>query len=239
MYVYIDDSGNIDSATGSLYVWAGFSIHKGQTALKSNLEKVIQNFTYDTKIGELKGKDASFEQKQRLFETLVDWHELRICYLVADKKIVTEAQSKFITGASSRSKEQSENYFLSKVVTRLSEPFPEQDKNRIILNIDGEPIRKHESHIRLHEYLSLRVNYPKWKKDTYVNHLVINYNSELNNSLIQTADFLANFFLEYYKYLYYQPKKSPTASAKYTEIYNILLPKIHHRIVGLPNFSLL
>ncbi|MBX9968906.1 DUF3800 domain-containing protein [Priestia aryabhattai] len=239
MYIYLDDSGNIDNEKGNLYVWAGFSIPAGYLKLKAELDAIFQNYTYSEKDGELKGKNADPEQKKRVFECLTSWEDLRISYLVTDKSVVTPTQSKFVTGALSRSKEQSENYFLSKVITRLSEPYPGRDDKRVVINIDGKPARNDESKIRLHEYLSLRVNYPKWNRDYAWNNFVINYSDEKNHGLYQAADFLANFFLEYYKYVYYRKTKNRIQSAINLELYNMLLPKVSHRIYGLPNTSLL
>lgn len=239
MHIYLDDSGNIDSNNGNLYVWAGFSIKGAPNHLKDRLDNIMKSFGDNSKEGELKGKNATFEQKSKVFQCLADWDDLRICYLVVDKTMATKAHSEFVKESPSRKKEQSENYFLSKIISRIAEPYTEQKRKTVVVNIDGDPARPHESELRLHEYLTLRYNFPKWNNDFYWHNFVVNYNSEKKHGLMQAADFLANFFLEYYKYMYYQKSTNKGASIAYVELYNILRPKIHHRIYGLPNLSIL
>lgn len=238
MYIYLDDSGNIDGEKGNLYLWLGFSIKSGSTRLEEKLNEVFSDFTYDEKDGELKGSKATFEQKKEVFERLASWDDLRISYLVVDKSIVTEAQSKFVKDTYSRTKEQSENYFLSKVVSRLAIPYEDSSDKRVVLYIDGKPGRGKESEIRLHEYLTLRINFPKWNKEFAWNNFKVNYVQEKNNRLIQTADFLANFVLEHYKLMYYKKNKNNRELSKSLELYSIIEDNIYHKIYGFPNISL-
>lgn len=238
MYIYLDDSGNIDGAGGPLYVWGGFSIAKGNKLLQRELNGILKEFPYEQKDGELKGKAATHLQKKAVFEKLLEWESLRICYVVVDKKLVTENQRSF-TEATARKKEQSENYFLSKVINRIvEEPYPEGE-NRAIIAIDGSPARGEESKTRLHEYLSLRVNFPKWNNRFNWNHFQVNYNNQKNDGLMQAADFLANFILEYYKLMYYKDKRNQVELKNYLELYHLIQPKIYHRVLGMPKISLL
>ncbi|WP_169525666.1 DUF3800 domain-containing protein [Pseudalkalibacillus hwajinpoensis] len=239
MYIYLDDSGNIDGEKGNLYLWLGFSIKSGSKRLEEKLNEVFSDFTYDEKDGELKGSKATFEQKKEVFERLASWDNLRISYLVVDKSIVTEAQSKFVKDTDSRKKEQSENYFLSKVVSRLAVPYEDATDKKVVLYIDGKAGRGKESEVRLHEYLTLRINFPKWNKDQFAwNNFGVNYVQEKNNRLVQTADFLANFVLEHYKLMYYKEKKNKLEICRSFELYSIIEDKIYHKIYGFPNISL-
>lgn len=156
-----------------------------------------------------------------------------------DKNTASSNQSSFVKGALSRNKEQSENYFLSKVIARLSEPYENATDNKIIVNIDGSPMRQKESKIRLHEYLSLRINFPKWNNHYHWNNFEIKYNSQNNNRLMQAADFIASFIQEYYNYTYYKPNKNRIHSSNMMDLYGMLQPAIHHKIYSLPNVSLL
>src|SRR5690625_2819686 len=239
MYIYLDDSGNIDSHQGNLYVWAGFSIKSGYKNLRERLDSIIKDFEYDSRYSEAKGSRATYNQRKKVFECLTNWDQLRICYIVVDKKIVTENQSKFVKDAKSRNKEQSENYFLSKVITRLSEPYPDSNDKRIIVNIDGSPMRPKESSIRLHEYLTLRINFPKWNHHFSWNNFIVKYKNEKNNGLLQAADFIASFIQTYYTYIYYKDTKNMIESAKMVDLYNTLRPIIHHKIYGSPKTSLI
>ncbi|MBM0067931.1 DUF3800 domain-containing protein [Alkalicoccobacillus gibsonii] len=236
MYIYLDDSGNIDSENGPLYVWAGFSIERGFKRLQDNLDEIFKNFPY--KNGELKGKDATPLQKKAVFEKLMEWESLRICYIVVDKQLVTENQRSF-TEATARNKEQSENYFLSKVINRIIEEPYSQRGRRAIISIDGSPARGNESKTRLHEYLSLRVNFPKWNNRFNWNNFDIKYNTQKNDRLMQTADFLANFILEYYKFMYYKDQRHPNDVRNNLELYHLIQPKIYHRVLGMPKTSLI
>jgi hypothetical protein len=237
MHIYLDDSGNIDSAEGKLYVWAGFSVKSGYKKLEKELDEILSPFSSGD--NEIKGKNASFNQQFDLFQCLIQWNTLRICYIIVDKGVVTENQKSFVRNATSRSKEQSENYFLSKVISRLAIPYEEGTEKRVLCNIDGSPMRQDESVTRLHEYLSLRINFPKWNNEYNWNNFIIKYNSKKNDRLMQAADFLASFFLEYYKLMHYSNKKNFVEVNKKVQLYGILQPKIIHKIYGLPNLSLI
>ena len=250
MHIFLDDSGEITDKTKPFYVWAGFSLDKNPKYLKQRLDNIFESLPKG-KSGELKGFEATFEQRKKVFQCLADWDDLRICYLVADRETVTENQSTFNNQTKSRLKAQSENYFLSKVVSRLADPYNNGSKNMKIY-IDGQaPERlidvndksKKESKeiaaIRLHEYLTLRVNYPKWNNQFYWTDFKVDYIPEKNHGLVQAADFVANFINSYYTYLHGDGRKHPQESSNKFELYNILQPKIHHKIYGFSNVSLL
>ncbi|KKE78138.1 hypothetical protein DTX80_17570 [Bacilli bacterium] len=44
MYIYLDDSGVINSSGGKFYVWAGFSIKSGYKRLATKLIQLLINF---------------------------------------------------------------------------------------------------------------------------------------------------------------------------------------------------
>ncbi|MET3846891.1 hypothetical protein ABIE48_000824 [Paenibacillus sp. OAE614] len=161
LYIYLDDSGNIDSNNGKLYVWAGFSIKSGYRRLERDLDEIFKKFPNSKGYNEKKALDATFEEIKEVFDCLMSFGSLRICYVVVDKRMITTNQKSF-NAALSRSKEQSENYFLSKVIKRLAYPYQDSTSNTAIITIDGSPLRSGESPLRLHEYLSLRINLPEW-----------------------------------------------------------------------------
>lgn len=163
MYIYLDDSGIINSTGGKFYVWAGFSIKSGYKKLAEILDPIFaeikeeQLLTHSVK--EAKGNIATLGQRRKVFEVLAGWDDLRICYIAVDKILLNDSHRDFNRDWSSRHREQTENYFIGKVVSRLADPIPNDTSKSIIVTIDGQPKRGSESSIRLHEYLSLRINY--------------------------------------------------------------------------------
>jgi len=242
MYIYLDDSGVTNTPGGNFYIWAGFSIKSGYKKLAQLLDPIFaevktEQLSSDSKLKEAKGNRATHEQRKKVFEILANWDDLRICYIAVDKILLNDSHRVFNREWSGRHKEQTENYFISKVVSRLADPIPNDKSNSIILTIDGQPKRPNESSIRLHEYLSLRVNYPKWKKNDYWNNFNIKYDQELNNSLLQAADFIASFVNEYFAYMEYTSKRDPKKIVSYYELWDILNPRIYHKIIELKDTS--
>ncbi|MES5896740.1 DUF3800 domain-containing protein [Bacillus cereus group sp. RP43] len=253
MYIYLDDSGNIDDDK-PFYVWAGFSLNTRPKKLMEDLNSIFQSLPKG-RSGELKGYEATFDQRQKIFQCLANRHDLRICYLVADKPTITKNQATFNKHTRSLLKAQSETYFLAKVVSRLSEPYPDRDKKKMRIFIDGDaPERLIDVHdkdkikenlnvtnARLHEYLTLRINYPKWNNQFYWSDFEIEYIAKQHHSLMQAIDFVANFINKYYTYMDGNNKKSPQnqESANMVTLYNILQPKIHHKIYGFSDISML
>lgn len=244
MYIYLDDSGVINAQGGNFYVWAGFSIKSGYKKLAQLLDPVFaeikaEQLSQNLKIPEAKGNIATHEQRKKVFEVLANWDDLRICYIAVDKSLLNDSHRVFNRDWSGRHREQTENYFIGKVVSRLAEPIPNDTSKSIILTIDGQPKRASESTIRLHEYLSLRINYPKWKKDDYWNNFNIKYDQQVNHSLLQAADFIASFTNEYYAYMEYTAKRDAKKIISYYELWDVLSPKIYHKIIELKNTSML
>ena len=242
MYIYLDDSGVINGAGGNFYVWAGFSIKSGYKTLANLLNPVFEEIKHEQissgkNVKEAKGNMATHEQRKKVFQILSGWDDFRICYIVIDKSLLNESHLKFHKEWSSRQREQTENYFIGKVVSRLADPIPNDTGKSIIVTIDGQPKRADESTVRLHEYLSLRVNYPKWKKNNYWNNIYIKYDQGLNNSLLQSADFIASFVNEFYTYMEYTGTRSPSKIGLYYELWDIIQPKVYHKIVELKNTS--
>ncbi|CAM4280182.1 hypothetical protein FHS16_002204 [Paenibacillus endophyticus] len=234
MYIYLDDSGNIDSTDGKLYVWAGFSIQSGYKKLGESLDEVFSKFPNSKDYPEKKALDATAEEMDEVFNCLMTFGSLRICYVVIDKTMVTSNQKTF-SQAKSKSKEQSENYFLSKVIKRLAYPYVDSTSNTAIVTIDGSPQRSDESALRLHEYLSLRINLPEWNTNYSWNNFKISYDSSPNHRLLQAADFIANMILEYYKSVHYGSKYDHRQVYRYMNHYSILKPKIIHKLYRFPN----
>lgn len=233
--IYLDDSGDLSSGKGKLYVWAGFAIKSGESRLTKKLDKIFRNFSVTPGYKEKKGFDVSLMEKRQVFECLIQHPEVRIGYLVVDKQELTENQVTFIKGSPSRNMEQSENYFLGKVIQRLSNPYQNQTRRSILVTIDGSPKRDKESAIRLHEYLSLKINYPTWNREFNWNDFHIVYNAGDNHRLLQTADFLANFILEYYKLMFYEDNPFPRKDIKgMIKNYSIISPYVHSRLLRLP-----
>lgn len=242
MYIYLDDSGVINTSGGHFYVWAGFSIKSGYKRLAQLLEPIFaevktEQLSINSKTKEAKGNVATHEQRKKVFEILANWDDLRICYIAADKTLLNDSHRVFNRDWGGRHKEQTENYFISKVVSRLADPIPNDKSKSIILTIDGQPQRGKESNIRLHEYLSLRINYPKWKKSDYWNNFKVKYDQELNSSLLQVADFIASFVNEYFTYMEYTSKRDSKKIISYYELWDILNPKVYHKIIELKNAS--
>lgn len=242
MYIYLDDSGVINAAGGKFYVWAGFSIKSGYKKLAELLDLVLTDIKTEqllthANLKEAKGNIATHEQRKKVFEVLANWDDLRICYIAVDKTLLNDSHRVFNKAWSGRHREQTENYFISKVVSRLADPIPNDKSKSIIVAIDGQPKRANESNIRLHEYLSLRVNYPKWKKEDYWNNFNIKYDQELNNSLLQAADFIASFVNEYFAYMEYTRKRDSKKIISYYELWDILNPRVYHKIIELKNTS--
>lgn len=242
MYIYLDDSGVINTPGGKLYVWGGFSIKSGYKNLAQLLDPIFaeikkEQLLIKPQIKEAKGNIATPEQRKKVFEVLANWDDLRICYIVVDKYLLNDSHRIFNRAWSGRHKEQTENYFIGKVVSRLADPIPNDKSKSIILTIDGQPQRAPESNIRLHEYLSLRVNYPKWKKNDYWNNFHIKYDQQLDNSLLQAADFIASFVNEYFTYMEYTRKRNPNKIVSYYELWDILNPRIYHKIIELKDTS--
>lgn len=100
-------------------------------------------------------------------------------------------------------------------------------------------MRPKESSIKLHEYLTLRINFPKWNHHFSWNNFIVKYKNEKNNGLLQAADFIASFIQTYYTYIYYKDTKNMIESAKMVDLYNTLRPIIHHKIYGFPKTSLI
>jgi hypothetical protein len=232
----MDDSGSIDGQ-GKVYVWAGISLYNQDKSLTSALDPIFSSFDNSPGYREKKGLDATFREMEAVFRCLVGFSTVRISYLVVDKSLVTSNQKTFVKGAVSKEKEQSENYFLSKVVKRLSFPYDVNDKH-VNLIIDGSPNRV-DSVSRLHEYLSVRINYPEWNTSYSWNNFKIVYDPSINNRLLQAADFVANLILEYYKLMEFATKKNPIAVRKYAALYSILKPKITHRLYRMKGISVL
>lgn len=158
--IYLDDSGNLDSG-GPLYVWAGFSIQSGETKLLTKLNQIFSTFDITEGHKEKKGFCATYPERKAVFECLLQFPSVRISYAVVDKSLLTRNQTTFERDNPSRNKEQSENFFLTKVLQRLAVPYNNQQKKSVIVNIDGVPHRK-DADKRLHEYLTLKVNFPNW-----------------------------------------------------------------------------
>lgn len=242
MYVYLDDSGVINSSGGHFYVWAGFSIKSGYRKLANLLDSIfaeitIQQLENHPKLKEAKGNIATYEQRKKVFQIISSWDDLRVCYIVVDKSLLNDSHRIFNKDWGSRHREQTENYFIGKVISRLADPIQNDTNRNVIITIDGQPKRDKESDIRLHEYLSLRVNYPKWRKDNYWNNIHIKYNQQLNQSLLQVADFIASFVNEFYTYMEYTKIRHSSKVVPYYELWDILQPKIYHRIIELKNTS--
>lgn len=253
LHIFLDDSGEITDTNKPFYVWAGFSLDKNPKHLKKNLDDLFSSLPTG-KSGELKGFEATFEQRKKVFQCLADWEGLRICYLVVDRETITANQSTFNNQTKSLLKAQSENYFLSKVVSRLAEPYSDKNKSMRVY-IDGQtPERlvdvhnkkvketKEMAEIRLHEYLTLRINYPKWNTQFYWTDFKVEYIPDKNHGLMQAADFVANFMNSYYTYFEGNnsiKKRQLQESSNKLELYDILRPKIYHKIYGLSNVSLL
>ncbi|GEM_PF-4221504 len=233
MHIYMDDSGQIDGQ-GQAYVWAGIAMYNENKNLEAALERVFSEFS-NNENSEKKGKDANYDEMKAVFQCLVGFETLRISYLVVDKSLVTDNQKTFVKGAVSKGKEQSENYFLSKVVKRLSHPYEINDKH-VHLIIDGSPKRE-DSVNRLHEYLSVRINYPEWNTSYSWNNFKIIYDPRANNRLLQAVDFVSNCILEYYKIMEFSKTKNHIKLRKYSELYSILKPKVVHRLYRLRNVS--
>jgi len=234
VHIYLDDSGNIDGQ-GKAYVWAGISLHEQNKSLTAALGPIFSTFSNTKNYNEKKGMDASFDEMKMVFDCLVSFSTLRISYLVVDKSLVTTNQKTFVKGSVSKEKEQSENYFLSKVIKRLSIPYNETDKHVNVI-IDGSPSRV-DSVNRLHEYLSVRINYPEWNTNYSWNNFKITYEPGVNNRLLQAVDFVANMILEYYKLMEFSARKNPIAVRKYSALYSILKPKITHRLYRMNGIS--
>ncbi|MGN4637240.1 DUF3800 domain-containing protein [Bacillus cereus group sp. MYBK34-1] len=254
MYIFLDDSGNIDD-NKPFYVWAGFSLNKPPKYLQSRLDKIFESLPNGkSKSGELKGFEATFEQRKKIFQCIADWDDLRICYIVTDKQTITKNQATFNSDTRSLLKAQSETYFLAKVVSRLAEPYPQREKKKMQVFIDGHAperlINVHDKKkkenidvitARLHEYLTLRINYPKWNNQYYWSDFEVKYIPHPNHSLMQAIDFVANFINKYYTTLYNNVQKQPHEQevANLVALYNILRPKIYHKIYGLSDVSTL
>lgn len=232
MYIYLDDSGNIEGE-GKIYVWAGFSVKSGYKVLEQKLDEIFVKFPNSKGYSEKKAIDATEVQFEEVFKCLASFDSLRISYLVVDKSLVHKNHKNY--NADSRNKEQGENYYLSKVIKRLAVPYPATESsnssiNKIaIITIDGSP-RRSDSVERLHEYLSLRVNFPVWNTMYSWNNFKITYDSGTNRRLIQAADFVANFILEYYKCTQFSSKYDHRNVAKYSYLYSIIKPKIVHKL---------
>lgn len=242
MYIYLDDSGVINAPRGKFYTWAGFSIKSGYKKLAEILDPVLTEIKEEQlqshpTLKEAKGNLATYEQRKKVFEILANWDNLRICYMAVDKTLLNDSHLIFDRAWSGRHREQTENYFIGKVVSRLADPIPDDKSKSIIITIDGQPKRADESDIRLHEYLSLRINYPKWKKENYWNNFNIKYDQELNRPLLQTVDFIASFVNEYFSYMEYTKKRDAKKIVAYYELWDILNPKIYHKIMELRNTS--
>lgn len=242
MYIYLDDSGVINTPGGNFYVWAGFSIKSGYKKLAQLLEPIIdeiktEQLLTNPKLKEAKGNIATDIQRKKVFEVLSNWDDLRICFIAVDKDLLNDSHRIFNRDWSARHREQTENYFIGKVISRLADPIPNDKSKSIILTIDGQPKRASESDIRLHEYLSLRVNYPKWKINDYWNNFHIKYDQQLNNPLLQAADFIASFVNDYFGYMEYTSKRDSRKIVSYYELWDVLNPKIYHKIIELKNTS--
>jgi len=232
----MDDSGNIQGQ-GKVYVWAGISLYNQDKSLASALDSIFSGFSNSPGYSEKKGKDATFQEMEAVFHCLVGFSTVRISYLVVDKSLVTSNQKTFVKGAVSKGKEQSENYFLSKVVKRLSIPYDASDKH-VNLIIDGSPSRV-DSVSRLYEYFFVCINYFEWNTSYSWNNFKIVYDPNVNNRLLQAVDFVANLFLEYYKLMEFAHKKNPIEVRKYSALYSILKPKITHRLYRMTGVSVL
>ena len=227
MYIYLDDSGNIDSKEGKLYLWAGLAVKSGYKNLERSLDTIFARFNYTFHYPEKKAIDATSDEIREVFECLSSFNTLRICYVVVDKSLIHENHKTY--NAESRSKEQGKNYYLSKVIKRLAAPYPDSNDKTVIITIDGSPKRT-DSKLRLHEYLSLRVNFPVWSTMFSWNNFKINYESGANHRILQATDFVANTILEYYKCTQFYVRYDARKISQYSYLYSLLKPKIFHRL---------
>ncbi|MBM6385653.1 MAG: DUF3800 domain-containing protein [Paenibacillus sp.] len=235
MYIYLDDSGNIEG-DGKIYVWAGFSLKSGYKVLERELERVFKEFPNTKNYPEKKAIDATPDQIKQVFECLISFDSLRICYLVVDKSLIHKNHKTY--NSDSRNKEQGENFYLSKVIKRLAVPYADSNNNSALITIDGSP-RRPDSQPRLHEYLSLRVNFPVWNTMYSWNNFKITYDSGANRRLMQAADFVANTVLEYYKCTQFYSKYDNRRVSNYSYLYSIIKPKIVHKLYRFSDTSII
>ncbi|ARU60805.1 hypothetical protein CBW65_06640 [Tumebacillus avium] len=234
MYMYLDDSGGLDSDRGPLYVWAGIAIKSGGPRLTETLDSIFSEMPNTKNYNEKKGFDANYVQRKEVFDALVSFASLRIAYVVVDKQSLAEHQKSFVTGAESRAKEQGENFFLSRVVTELSKPYEDSTRKKIVLTIDGDAKRGEQSKTRLHELLSLSINFPVDRLHIW-NNVEIIYDSRPNMRMLQAVDFVASFILDFYKMQFHTlgiPRRD--VFLPLMSLYHTIKPKVVSRVYQLP-----